>query len=162
EGASSLTTVSVPTALERQGDFSQSPGGVFDPLNGRQPFPGARIPVDRINPLALAALNAMPLPNAGERGFVNAAEILTQDIYNYSARIDVNAAPGSSILARFSLASENGLIPEPVPGRSNIADARPEHVVAGWTKTILTHAVNELRGGISQLTLRSGLPELTF
>nr|MBA3270714.1 hypothetical protein [Acidobacteriota bacterium] len=32
EGAASLTTVSVPTALEREGDFSESPGGgIFDP-----------------------------------------------------------------------------------------------------------------------------------
>src|SRR5262249_35177685 len=32
EGAANLTTVTVPTELERQGNFSQSPGGgVFDP-----------------------------------------------------------------------------------------------------------------------------------
>ena len=63
--------VTVPTALERQGDFSQSyntggvPGSfhVNDPLNGKKQFPGNIIPASRINPVGTAILNLFPLPN---------------------------------------------------------------------------------------------------
>ena len=64
----------VPTALERQGDFSQTLDSagrlivVRDPLTG-QPFPGNRIPSSRINQNGLALLNLMPLPNSTDRSF---------------------------------------------------------------------------------------------
>ncbi|HEX7960111.1 MAG TPA: carboxypeptidase regulatory-like domain-containing protein, partial [Terriglobales bacterium] len=60
--------VTVPTALERQGDFSQSidssgkPVVVLDPLTGKQ-FPGNKIPKDRWNSSGVAILNFFPLPN---------------------------------------------------------------------------------------------------
>ncbi len=59
-----------PTALERQGNFSQtvaSSGGVipiFDPLNNKAPFPGNIIPTSRINPAGQGLLDVFPLPNA--------------------------------------------------------------------------------------------------
>jgi hypothetical protein len=58
----------VPTELERAGDFSRS----FD-LNGalivvtdpttRTPFPGNRVPASRLDPNGVALLNAFPTPN---------------------------------------------------------------------------------------------------
>lgn len=56
-----------PTALERAGDFSQSVNGVsggkiYDPLTGL-PFANNVIPADRINPVAKAMLEYMPMPN---------------------------------------------------------------------------------------------------
>ena len=73
----------VPTALERAGDFSQSrtadgrPIVIYDPLttrnvNGqflRDPFPGNVVPANRLDPAALALLQRVPLPNAA--GIVN-------------------------------------------------------------------------------------------
>ena len=57
----------VPTALERAGNFSQSviqgPVTVYDPTTGT-PFPGNQIPASRISPIALTLLNYYPLPNA--------------------------------------------------------------------------------------------------
>jgi hypothetical protein len=59
----------VPTALERAGDFSQSLDNngapipqLLDPVT-RQPFPGNRIPADRLYSTGLAVLNRYPLPN---------------------------------------------------------------------------------------------------
>ena len=58
----------MPSALERQGDFSQSfnPGNslivVNDPTTGA-PFPGNVIPPSRINGWGQAMLNFFPLPN---------------------------------------------------------------------------------------------------
>jgi len=73
----------VPSALERTGDFSQTrtadgrPIVIYDPLttrmvNGqfvRDPFPGNVIPASRLDPVALALLQRVPLPNAS--GIVN-------------------------------------------------------------------------------------------
>ena len=69
----------VPTALERTGDFSQTrtadgrPVTIYDPLttrlvNGtyvRDAFPGNRIPEGRIDPVARNILAKVPLPNTG-------------------------------------------------------------------------------------------------
>lgn len=62
-----FTRLTVPTALERQGNFSQTfdQSGqlivIKDPQTG-QPFPGNIIPANRINPNGQALLNILPLP----------------------------------------------------------------------------------------------------
>ena len=59
---------SMPTALERAGNFSQSVNGagalitITDPLSGA-PFPGNIVPQNRINGWGQAMLNFFPLPN---------------------------------------------------------------------------------------------------
>ena len=76
-----LTQVTVPTAAERVGDFSQTfdQGGalrvITDPTTG-QPFPNNIIPSHRINADAQKLLNIMPLPNQLNRA-------LTGGNYNF-------------------------------------------------------------------------------
>jgi hypothetical protein len=58
----------MPTALERQGDFSQTTTttGVLIPIRDYttgQPFPGNRIPTARIDRAGSAFMNLFPLPN---------------------------------------------------------------------------------------------------
>jgi hypothetical protein len=58
----------MPTAAERQGDFSKTqengrPVTIKDPLTGL-PFPGNIIPANRINTYGQQLLNFFPLPNA--------------------------------------------------------------------------------------------------
>jgi hypothetical protein len=80
EGYKTRTTanlgLTLPTALERRGDFSQSPALIYDPLTTRpdpfrpgqfirDPFPGNIIPATRINPVAGNLANQLPLPTAG-------------------------------------------------------------------------------------------------
>jgi Carboxypeptidase regulatory-like domain/TonB dependent receptor len=68
----------VPSALERAGNFSETrtsdgrPITLYDPLTTRlvdgqyvrDPFPGNTIPTTRIDPVAVALLQRVPLPNA--------------------------------------------------------------------------------------------------
>src|SRR5262245_50570858 len=69
-----LRRYTMPTALERAGDFSQSrtPSGalivVRDPLTG-QPFPGNVIPASRMDPRSMALINLLPMPNTNGSGF---------------------------------------------------------------------------------------------
>jgi hypothetical protein len=75
--ASALSRFTMPTALERSGDFSQSvnPNGsailIRDPGTGATCsatsaagcFPGNKIPASRLNPAGTAMMNLFPLPN---------------------------------------------------------------------------------------------------
>ena len=92
-------TVTVPTALERIGNFSQSKNSngvtpiVIDPLTGVQ-FPGNIIPDFRINKSIQNMLNYFPLPNspiASNPGrYVNQ---LSADVPKHSALIRLDFKP---------------------------------------------------------------------
>jgi hypothetical protein len=100
-------TGTVPTAAERQGDFSQllklgASYQLYDPAttapagNGRfsrQPFAGNLIPKDRLDPAAAAIVNLYPLPNRtgnsqGQNNFFNGNLRALEDYYAHVARVD--------------------------------------------------------------------------
>jgi len=63
----SLTqTFSVPTAAMREGNFAGAPS-IYDPTaiagGQRQPFEQNRVPMDRLDPVAISLLARIPLPN---------------------------------------------------------------------------------------------------
>ena len=72
--ANILRRYTVPTAAERQGDFSntrQTNGTLIvvrDSLTG-QPFPDNKIPLDRMDARSMALINFIPLPNANGSGY---------------------------------------------------------------------------------------------
>ena len=78
----SLQQVTVPTALERQGDFSQTLAvngtvvPVTDPLS-HAPFPGNIVPQSRLDPNGQKLLEVFPLPNITNRA-------ITKGNYNYN------------------------------------------------------------------------------
>ncbi len=102
-------TYTLPTALERQGDFSQSFNAngtlrvIYDPLTAvptadgrnftRTPFPGNRIPANRIDPVAAKIIANLWQPNnAGDdrtnlRNF-KYSEDRTFHYNNFSTRLD--------------------------------------------------------------------------
>jgi hypothetical protein len=86
--------VTVPTSLERKGDFSQTVSSanhaaikIYDPLNG-QLFPGSIIPANRIWAPGQALLNIFPQPNLALAANANLPSGAT---YNYQTQL-----PGSS------------------------------------------------------------------
>jgi hypothetical protein len=91
--------VTVPTALERIGNFSQSKNSsgatpsVIDPLTGLQ-FPGNIIPDSRINKSIQSMLNYFPLPNSPTAAipgrYVNQ---LSADVPKHSALIRLDFKP---------------------------------------------------------------------
>jgi trimeric autotransporter adhesin len=92
--------MSVPTLLERSGDFSKSltkAGAaqvIYDPLSGntRTPFAGNKIPGDRINPVGLAVASYYPTPQraAGFYGAKNftGADTLFDRADEYTSKLD--------------------------------------------------------------------------
>jgi hypothetical protein len=166
QAGAGLTTVTVPTALQRAGDFSATKGGIFDPdtlQNGvRTPFPNNIIPSQRINQLSLAAVNAMPLPTVGASSFVNANGLLKQNNDNYSGRVDYMFSSRFTLFGRYSAAEEDAIIPATVTGRDNINNVRPQNLAVGLTTTIRTNLLSETRVGYNRFRQVNGLPELNF
>jgi hypothetical protein len=100
-------TYTMPSALERQGDFSdtRTTTGVLIPIydpTTQTPFPGNKVPADRISPAGQAMLNLFPLPDpqgfaldtAGLRRY-NFRAILPQLRPNEDKilRVDYNVGP---------------------------------------------------------------------
>jgi uncharacterized protein YaiE (UPF0345 family) len=66
QAAANLTTIGVPDALQRIGNFSAEAGTtlIYDPTSTpRKPFPGNIIPTTRVDPSVAAAMQSLPLPN---------------------------------------------------------------------------------------------------
>jgi hypothetical protein len=102
-------SVTVPTALERAGDFSQSlnqSGQLYvvkDPATGA-PFAGNRIPTSRLDPNGVALLNFFPLPN-----FTNVA--VSRRAYNYVFSSELHAPTETDTLKLdYNLNSKNLLV----------------------------------------------------
>jgi hypothetical protein len=99
---SSLQRRTFPTALQRQGDYSQTFDTnrtlipIWDPLNNRVPFPGNVVPANRIDRNGQALLNIFPQPNAVDPTFNFNALIqapITQPRRDSILRIDYNITP---------------------------------------------------------------------
>ena len=64
-----IQQITMPTEMERRGDFSATRDlngaliPVYDPANGRSPFPGNIVPASRINSNGQNYLKLFPLPN---------------------------------------------------------------------------------------------------
>lgn len=107
----------VPTALERIGDFSQSGVTIYDPLTTRpdpanpgrfirDPFPGNIIPANRISPVGQAIINGFSLPNVGSptlrfNNFYLSEGTGTDDFHSYVARVDHRFSDKQSMFVRF-------------------------------------------------------------
>jgi outer membrane receptor protein involved in Fe transport len=102
------SAITVPSLLERQGDFSETGNpAIFDPLTGKQ-FTGNVIPQARLNPAALALLSLYPAPNipATTPGRApNRFAVTTPNIQNTrqeTVRIDHNINSNQRLTGRYT------------------------------------------------------------
>jgi trimeric autotransporter adhesin len=116
EGYGSNTTRNganrIPTARERQGDFSRTTDAngnlqvIYDPLtgdasgNGRTPFANNIIPQDRLNPVAVKMLSYLPSPDTdvsnGQSNYTRSAEINDRAMM-YTGKVDHRFSEGVSL-----------------------------------------------------------------
>jgi hypothetical protein len=159
----------VPTTLERAGDFSQTidVGGrlipIRDPLSGAN-FPGNVIPASRLNPSGQAILNLFPLPNITDRA-------ITAGNYNYQFQ-EIKETPKNTNLLKIDyVATAKDTIT--VRARNYWADSRASQGIAavnsnwpqmrhhylftedsgkvGWTRVVSPTIVNEFSVGFRDL-----------
>ena len=136
QAGANLTTVTVPTPLERQGNFSASKTVIYNALTApRTPFPNDAIPQSMLNPTALIAINAAPaadVPGSINK-YTNNNEVLKQDSNNYSIRTDYVLSSAVTLFGRYSATRESDVTPGTAPGYSAIGFALPQNGVIGST-----------------------------
>lgn len=167
-----VRTSTVPTVLERQGNFTELYGTatpvLFDPAttarNGptftRSPFPTTNvIPVGRIDPAALAVLRHFPLPT--KAGTANNFTLVgnDQDHQNqFDTRVDHRFSDQNQTFGRYSYFHD---VDQPVPflpdGSGNITagvigltDTLGQQVVGSYIHLFSTRTLNDFRGGYTR------------
>ncbi len=120
ERRSRFDQYTVPTEAMRRGDFSEvlalNPNfRIYDPATGnpttgagRDAFPGAVIPADRISPIAQQIAEAYPLPNnpGTNNGLQNnlfVGRFPKADRDNYDGKVNWNRTSAHQIWAKFSM-----------------------------------------------------------
>lgn len=112
------TSAIVPSAQQRQGDFSGLGYPLVNFAAGGTVFPGNRLPA--INPIAKNVLNLYPLPNAGPNVY-RTTVVGKNDFDQAGLRLDYNASNVDQLFARVSFSGGYDYNPvsvrgTPVPG----------------------------------------------
>ena len=152
----------VPTALMRNGDFSQEGVTLMDPFT-ETPFPDDVIPAGSINPVASAILAYYPQPNVGTGQTLEQANYIDNRKANVSSnqfdvRIDHNFSQKQSIFGRFSFKNNPVFSPNDLLLPSDTSFNNSRQLVLAHTYTITPNLLNEIRGGISYAPSGSTFP----
>ncbi|MCS7025457.1 MAG: TonB-dependent receptor [Bryobacteraceae bacterium] len=108
QGATRLLTV--PTADQKQGDFSRYNAVIYDPATGaasgagRTPFPGNLIPLSRQSAITRRIQDLIPLPNrpgTGANFLANGSQRLDRD--NIDTKINWNRNAAHTIWGKYSI-----------------------------------------------------------
>ncbi len=182
----------IPTAAMRTGDFSaltanNKPivnslgvgaieGTIYDPRttttvtypNGtsglsRMPFPGNRIPTNRIDPVSQKLVNLFPLPNVAtlpgfpENNFFTTTAG-TSGTKQFDIRVDHRISDKDSIFGSVSWSNNNLINGQPLPGaldatyfNSNTAQNLARNAMLSYTRVWSPNFVTETRAGFSRL-----------
>ena len=163
-----IRTLTVPTLLQRAGDFSQTTNAagalipIFDPdstenVSGRltrTQFAGNRIPSARIDPVAAKVASFYPEPNrvadslAGANNFrANFVNILTRN--NFTAKVDHNLSARDRVNGRYLYNSDDtgvtSVFPNPGADSTNATVRHQNYFYGSWTRTATPTVVNDLR-----------------
>ncbi|MCC6341259.1 MAG: TonB-dependent receptor [Bryobacterales bacterium] len=166
-GSTGITTS--PIADQRNGDFSQQPRPIFDPLTSRynaqgaierDPFAGNRIPAGRISPAVKLLLDTyLPLPN--RPGLINNL-INTQsqagDRDAVVLRVDHNFNERNNIFVRYTRQLAGLTNPSSNPTFYNTSRFDGHNLALTYNKLMGTNKVLELKFGYNNPTN----PDMTF
>jgi hypothetical protein len=177
ERSAANSVFSVPTELERRGDFSQTrtaagqPIIIYDPLTTRAnpagsgfirtAFVGNVIPADRLDPVALNVMKYYPLPNTTPTGASNlnnysnsASRPINMDMSDY--RLDQVINERQRIFGRYSTRLNEDAAAAFFPKELQIAEGRivqEDHVHGGvidYTNTLTPTTILNGRLGVSR------------
>ncbi len=163
-----VRTLTVPTLLQRQGDFSETRNAagalipIFDPATNRveggrtvrTQFAGNKIPANRLDPVALKILEFYPLPNqapanaTGANNFsANYQQLLTRN--NFTAKVDHNFTERDKINVRYLYNSDNldftSVFPDPGADTLGLALRHQNYYYFGYTRVFSQTVINEFR-----------------
>ena len=168
----------VPTALERMGNFSQSGINVYNPCasssgpcvpNSPSTSPVNRpqfsyngqpnvIPPSMLSPVSLAVLQQLPLPNIASAGGADSNNYLdlrtaTQPSDQGTFRLDENFASGDSLFGRYTIEHESGFTPVNLPGFGLLNNNLAQNLTVSYTHILSPTMINNLSFGMSRLSM---------
>jgi hypothetical protein len=164
-----LTSTGVlPNAQQRAGDFSNLTTQIIDPLSrvvqnnqlvSSTPFPGNRLPSNRIHPLSARILSDFyPLPNVNApNNFIN-NEGRRTDGDQYHGRVDFQESSNSNWFFRYSQADDPQYLPSLTsvsPGTGNNVQVSVKQPVLANTRLFGSNKVNEARFAVNRFVSRN-------
>ena len=166
----SIGQVQVPTDREKQGDFSDWPTQLYNPLTTvanagatppitRLPFPNNQIPATLIAQQSKNILQYWPSPNVNctlpcnnlLRGITTP---VTSD--GFSARIDHNIGLSDRIFGQFLYQDEHAPAPSIIPLSGNDVKQHGRLIGLTWVHIISPRTINEARAGFNRLWFLQG------
>ncbi len=159
----SAKNVTVPTALERQGNFSLSVDNNNKPLiirdpNTQVPFAGNIIPKSQLYAPGVALLNIYPLPNTVGTGYNYSSQFSgKQPRREDLLRMDYNIKDNVRVFGHWIQNTQSNILPYgsfvlgPTVPITNISDPTPGHSFAGGlTWVINSTTTNEVNVGFTK------------
>jgi hypothetical protein len=169
----------VPSPLERQGDFSQTMTAagavksIYDPFSTRSdpahpgqylrdPFPGNRLPTERLNPVALAAQQYYPMPNtpglpfSHQNNFVSLASV-PQFEDRVDFKIDHNFSANTRMFGRYEFmdslyGNPNAFGTAADPGNAGLMHQRLQNLALDYTQMLNPTTVLNVRFGLGRVS----------
>lgn len=179
QGSATTLLTTVPTAAQRNGDFSQTFNAsgqlvtIYDPSTTaaqgsgyvRSPFPGNMIPANRIDPVAKNIAQYYPLPNqpglpfSGTNNYYVATTSIL-DTNSVDAKIDENLSDRSRFFVRYSRLGLNQPAPFELPSAVRVAQNSPDNqaqtnnsAALDYTLTLSPSNLLEFRYGFARIKL---------
>lgn len=172
-------TISVPTALQRAGNFTATRNGagqtmtIYNPFDTftnaaggieRRPFPGNMVPQSSFDPIALKALSFLPqgnLPGNSVTGLLNwfGQGINTSTSHQINAKADHNFTQNTRVSGRYSNAISQGRNP------NLFGDNNPAYWTGGTNQTntkAMVVDLNHVRSATTMFNFRYGLTYSDF
>jgi hypothetical protein len=143
----STSIISVPTALMRQGNFSEFNGTIRNPFTG-QPYPGNVIPQSELSPIAQKVLEYYPVP--GRLGTAANLQTNTGSISETDQllfRVDQNLGNKVRLYGRFNRQEEFNSSIGAIPITGSTVPRVNKNTLVAYTHTLTPRLLNDFRIG---------------
>ena len=159
----------LPSEALRRGDFAGTGAVIYDPAtgnpdgSGRQPFPGNRIPENRLDPVALMMIDLIPAPNLGtfpNNYFATGTYEFERD--NVDVKVNYNPGTQASLFGRYSISPSDIFDPPSLGaaggdalagGQPGSAPGRIQSAAVGGTYTISSRMLVDANVGFTRQRL---------
>ena len=166
----SISTTTVYTSAERNGDFSQlltqaSPVQLYNPFSAtgsgaRAPFPNNQIPKSLMSAAASNIITSQYYPQPTNGNLLNNYQYATHTYTNGDQgdfKVDWNVDDNDRVFGRYSQSRFDNPTERTFPLAYNSFATYPSHTgVVDWTRTIGPSLVNEARAGVNYVFVNNG------
>src|SRR5436190_6586548 len=162
-----VVRATVPTALQRQGNFSEVTNGIYDPTTGtitgtgRTAFPDNVIPAGRISPIAQKLIGFIPLPNIANAPYgqnnYQKSQVREKTTDGFDAKVNHTLNQRDQLSYRVSfmrpVVFDPGLYGEyGGPANGGFAGEgtnKSSSTAVTWTRVFSAKTVMDIRGGLN-------------